>query len=447
MPFSRRRHGRKRGFHDSKADCQEITYFRRQDMNVPTNNVGINPAQRGYMPQIPNGTGIVATTAGVMSGPYVAEATTSNYIGIYKFDFTRWLYSTFGRPFEPVTSDPRTWQHSFVSYFKYLRFGTATMRIERIDYGANTQMVTMPMESPINPQSNPVSSPTPQRSRLWWLRVDPHDPSFDPTLLSPQMMRCHPRVRFAIIKARSSIKFKFHPIVFTPARYTVNMSRQYNNTTTPTQEGDQMRRVEMPSRYHRLGFIPTSLVLAAYEKFSQNFPATQIAFTGVNPSMHRILSPSILFMWEEELLGNYTASAGPEGPAAIYAISQILIRRSESCSVTFRGLIPFQNATWYNGSSQQEACDIGAVEYTVPFNQPLVTGGITLKTVEICDPPRSSSILNTPGQDPLYRYNDPVANYTSTLVPLDISEGVAPYNTPGFPNEGPQGVPPVGGIP
>lgn len=436
MPFFRRRHRRKRAFHSSRCDSQTITYFRREDFNIPNDPTGtaggIISDNLGVFPQNPDGTGIVhIANQSAASVPYCAEAVVSKYIGVYKFDFSRWLYATFGRPFESVTADPNLWQHSLVSYFRSLRFGTATMGIERVDYGANQALLVPSTVS----GSTAVSSPVPARVRLWWLRPGTHDPSFDPVLLTPETFRGHPRARFAWLRPRGKIKFRFHPVCFMPPRYTAALTRT-SATTGGGLERDRWRRAELPSKTLRLGYLPTSFVHQCFES-SRSTPTPTVRFSGVSVSMNRILSPSIYFMWEEDQIGTRILNAPYPDPTTILPLNGVLVRRWESCSVTFRGLIPFYQQSWWNGSSYQPTCGMGAVETTRPYNT--TVDNTVRPTIEACDVPRSRDILVDPGEDPLYRFgNTDLGVYDLQEIPVDTLEGIAPPNALGVGALGPQ---------
>lgn len=438
MPFFRR-HGKKRRFHDSRRDCQELTYFRRQEMPIPPNynpasgSGGITRPDSGILdtPSIPSGTGVVGDDSTMT---YV-ESPISQAIGRYQFDFSRWLAQTFGRPLQSTTVNPLLYQYSLVSYFKYLRFGTATMRIERVDFQSNSRFLVSGATTPLT-----STSTVPQRVKLWWLRPGTHDPSFDPALLTPEYFRGHPRARFAHLKVRGSIKFRFHPVCFVPPRYTESTTRVLS-TSTGIPEEVQYRRLELLSRPKRLGFIPCALVQQTLQ-FVRNTPTPTVRFAGSNNSIHRILSPSIYFMWEEVQLGNYN----PLNTVTSAPLSEVFIRRSESCSVTFRSLIPFQASLYVDveGNLRQSA-GIGAIETTYNYNGG-GPGTAPIPTIEVFDPPRFSSVTVDPGEDPLYRSGAPgVAPYADSTVPLDTEIGLAPYNAAGIPGYGPQQLPGTAG--
>lgn len=441
MPFFRRH--RKRRFHHAKCDSQEITYFRRQDMAVPENistdgSGGLTASNLYVIPQIPNGTGMVGPVSAPNGVLYCGEQPLSNYIGQYNFDFSRWLYMTFGRPFDPQFAlGGKLYQHSLVSYFRSLRFHTAKMTIERVDTGANTMMT---LGTELSPTPTVSNSPVPSRVKLWWLRLGTHDPSFDPAVLTPSSLRGHPRARFAYLRVRHKISFRFHPVAFLPPKYTASLIRSQASTAGAV-EGDMWQRYELPSRPVRLGFLPTSRVLSSWV----NVRGATAAFSGVNLSMHRITSPTILFMFEEDMFGTSTVASGPGTGTQFIPISGCTIRRSESCAVTFRGLIPFQNAAYFADSNFHESGGIGAIEQTTLYSSPVPGQSVQRSTVETCDPPRATSITPSAGTDPLFRWGDVTTTFDYQIIPLDTTQGLAPYNASGTgTGYGPQQEPTIG---
>lgn len=448
MPFFRH----KRRFHHQRDDQQELTYFRKQELPVPDNTTGngggggIVAATVVTVPQGPNGTGVLGADAQLI----YAEAPISQYIGQYKFDFSRWLYQTFARPLQTSgTIDTNQWQFSLVSYFRKLRFNTATMAFQRVDYGGTQQALTN-TGSPGSVPSTVLSSPVPQRVKLWWLRIGTHDPSFDPTLLTPFSFRGHPRARYAYLKPRQTLKFRFHPVAFLPPRYLATMARTLAVQDGGIPEHVQYRRQELRSHAVRLGWIDTSLVTPT-ALFARNEPTNKVGYGGVNPQQCRVLSPTIFFMFEEDQIGTATFVSGNLNGQVLTPISGVLIRRSESCSVCFRGLIPFTSSTFISGGQVFQGPGIGSIETTTPYNSPTPGSSPPATTsLEVFDPPHLASIVPDSGQAPLWRTAAPgqdLNNFSSVAVPLDQEIQMAPYNTAGATGQGPSLPAPAGDLP
>lgn len=342
-----------------------------------------------------------------------AEVPTSASVGRYTFNFSRMWSQLLGAP---AGASPFLFLGSF---FRRLRFGTGYMTIERVDTGAATRYCS---EAAVAGTVIPYTAPKPLPLDIYYLRMNPHEKSWQECALFPVVLRADPRTRRVRLYPGQKVTFKFSPLKFCPPDYIINSIRTY---VAANQEVDLFRRVEIPGRSRRLGWVPTQLVTRANPLQPA---APTVNNGGLGPDVVPIVSTSLIFHFDVPQVGLFTVppvSTPDQGvvtdATAVNLCAGMLIRRREFTTVHLAGFVPpmqYNNADQYNGSSF-----VGAVLPTYFWG----SGGATAggNQLECFDPPRITDLRSSASTIyPLYQPGT-VANATSAvIVPWDTEQAV-----------------------
>jgi len=412
---------------------QHLTFELKQEMPSPadimsggggSSNGGLQTGVAMFIPAEP-------TTNMEPDDVVVAERPLMNLIGSYTFDWGRLFSHQLG------TQDPQgnPIAPTFASFFKRLKFGTGYMTMERIDTGDNIMCVAGQAGAgsdscgyPVNYGKLPIY--------VNYIRLNPHEHSWSQFLLSPALFRTHPKRRRLLLWPGKSVTFKFTPRRFGAPSYIPETLRDWSNLTGT--ETDQYRRVEIPGRSQRLGWIPTGLI--ASENYLSLVPTVDDETVGGlgGAKNFSILSPTIAFMFEHYAFGYnlIAARGGLTAPVVIPIANDAIgpmIRRKEYTTVTFADFVQPSPST--DSSLNINGLNaVGMIIQVSPYNGSTVSHN----TRELFDPPRLSSIFkNTDASHPLWRFGDSGLNYVSSNVPFDLETAPVPDVTaPPVPSAG-----------
>lgn len=406
---------------------QGLRFHLKDEMSVPGQSNQAGGPDQMIVNEVPIPEEATGSETGGQVLNIMAEVPLSNTIGIYRFDFTRLLARTLGAADFNMGIYPQT----LLGMFRQIRFGKGHMKITRVDTG-NVGLIQVPGAEPA---LLPFNAGKPVPLKIHYIRLSSHEPSWSEILLDPRRFMASPRKRTVTLMPNRSVTFSFTPVKFRPPNYLAHTIRDYANTLS--QEQEQYRRVELPSRSSRLGWIPTSF--AGYIGYVPVGATANVA--GLGASNWRVVSTSIAFCFEIPANGTFLYPSGiPLVPQTTYVgdLTRATIRRNETCTVHLRGIqdtILAQSS--YGGSSYS---GVGKIYTTHAWNS---TGGFTFtpNIIELFDPPRFNSIsldpiaASTPG--PLWRYPEAESVFRATEVPMDTqlpllrSAGSVPPVPPG----------------
>lgn len=428
MPFSKRRRGRgKKGY-----SGQTLVVPLCQQMPPPACLIG--DGQGGF------------TDADVMTipspnnadfevnGNTFAESPVSQFLGSYRFDFSRLFAHTLG---QSNTTNPVS--APLASYFKRVKFHTGYMTIERVDTGITPRLITnsyvvpggFPNAGETYPLAAAYADAKPIPLDIYYLRLSAHEPTFSQVAISPPLMRADPRTRRVRLMPGKSITFKFHPQKFVPAQYLASTLRSWG-----VGEQDQFRRAELPSRVKRLGWMPSSIV--SRQRPLIPFPSND-SQGGLGADVFPIVSKTILFHFDFPQSGFVNVgNGGTQGMHGLWVgaadtpatnVSRnVLLRRREFCAVSMAGFTPPIQET---GGAYVGAPAVGQIIQTGQWN----TGAGAYKTMECFDPPHIRSILSQAATGinyGLWRPNGAfsTSNFVPTDVPFDMEQAALPSVDP-----------------
>lgn len=393
---------------------QGLRFHLLEQMSIPdrTNSSGGS----GQMGQ--NGVNVpeeaVTGETGGQTANTMCEVPVSNNIGVYRFDFTRLLDRTLGSRIQTGGSP----NLNFLGLFRQIKFSKGHMKITRVDAGGRATLITL-AGPPI--ATFPFNAGKPLPLKIHYIRLSAHEPSWSEVLLDPRIFMADRRRRTVTLMPNKSVTFSFTPIRFHAPTYLAHTIRDYSNTVSTEQ--DQFRRVELPSRSTRLGWIDTHY--AGYGNFVPISTSPNTA--GLNAGSWRIVSTTIAFCFEVDDPGVYSqAATGTLIPpllpfnSTFGSFQPIMWRRQESCTVHLRGIQDTILAEADYGGTPYSG--VGKIFTVHAWNS---TGGFTStpNVLELFDPPRFNSIVTNTGfagQGPLYRPTDGTGGWSSAAVPMDI---------------------------
>lgn len=439
MPFSKRRRGRRHHYGNQKLVVPMSQQMPPVASMISDGNGGFRDANIFDVPTTP-------TADLEVNGNCYAESPVSQFVGSYRFDFSRMFAHCLGQ-----SNDANPVANPLASFFKRVKFHTGYMTIERIDTGITQRFVSgvfqvgtagdPPNANSRYPIASVVSDPKPIPLDIYYLRLNPHEATFNEVASSPPLLRADPRTRKIRLMPGKSVTFKFHAQKFRPADYLVNCLRDW--ASDGAAETDQYRRAELPSRSRRLGWMPSSVV-SRQRSLIPYTPA--VPQGGLGADIFPICSKTILFHFDVPQVGAVTLGAGSgnqmlgywqqgsDTPATNIAKS-ILIRRREFCAVSLANFVPPIQET---GGAYVGAPAVGQIIKTVLYNG----GTSSFNTTECYDPPHLRSIVAQTGQGPLWKPG--ISLSSSVFVPIDV-----PFDMEqaALPSIDPPPIPAVGQVP
>lgn len=412
MPFSRRRRRR------SRRQTLRLTLsaeFAKPLSGSPDGGPG-DMSDTDAVAPIPELPG--AGETGAIGTNRFVESPDSARIGIYQFDFTRLLAQCFGSI--AATSPPLF----LPGYFRQIRFGRGYMTIKRVDTGANTYILSSAAHDSVSRTviGTFQNGTKPLALDLHYIRLTPHESTWSQFLLNQRIFMVHPRRRTVRLMPNRSVTFSFTARRFRTPDYVSHTIRDYANIGA---EAEQFRRCEIPGRSRSLGWIPTEL--AGYCNVPEIFPVPTNPNPGLGSGLWRIVSPTIAFMFttHEESYGVFNTSSGspPAFPndVAVAPLTEPWITRSERCTVHLRDLA--RATLGANLGDGSPVAGVGKIFRVTAWNA-AVTGSPNV--VECFDPPRITSLQNTPGFGPLYRDGRTITDWLPSEVPLDTEVSWVP---------------------
>lgn len=385
-------------------------------MSIPQSqvNTGSSNAMAVNSSAVP--TEATSSDTGAYVSNVMCEIPQSGSIGVYRFDFTRLLARTLGSNWTPTAGNP---YKTILGLFKSIKFGRGYMRINRVDAGGRAAVMTIGTSPPITlPYSE---GDAPLDLKIHYIRMNSHEASWFQVLQDGRKFMADHRRRTVTLKPNRSVTFSFTPLSFRPARYLAHTIRDYSNTIA--EEQDAYRRVELPSRGKRLGWIPTT-----YAGFTNYTPTSASESNpGLGASEWRIVSNTLAIMFEIDANGVYQIPSSVSGTLVTPAlwpytttvgnITGPVIRRSEHCSVRLRGIVDTVHAE----DGVTPYANVGKIYTTHAWNS---TGGFTTtpNVAECFDPPRFHTVLTElagTASGPLWRAASAPDAWQSFELPLD----------------------------
>lgn len=337
---SSRRIGKRRG-HIQKVRATKLTLHQRTNFIPPTSAQILNATQFtsgvAFIPTDLSQSGIppISGTGNVLTNAFF-ETPNSFVLGSYVFDFTRM-----------VSLANQSAQGNFPQLFERVRVGRGRMTMKRIDNGAN-EMLAIDYTGvaasgacravyPIPPQGKAI----PLLIHYFRLRPDESTTS-DWTENNNLAFMTDSRRKTRTLWPGRKITFSFVPL-FHGEKYAEVIARQGTASS-----GDQVvnRRLTLPTKWRKQMSFPSAVFLQLDPTFTYSTDAEQ---GGIGPSYYRVMSSTLLFMFEVRQFnaittGQLTVPTNASGSTTVTAAmltrpAQVpYLWRSESCSVTYSRL-------------------------------------------------------------------------------------------------------------
>jgi len=417
MPrFSRRRHRRSRGgalFIGGKTIMKVPDDISFSDGGIITQaQIGAGSPPAANVVVIPMS---APSQYGTVQDNCVAELAMCGLIGRYNFDFTRWLTQSVGAQ---IGVSPTV--QSLAAFFEHIRLGSAYMTFRFIGPSEQVGMTWW------NTDLAGTSAPLPvnlgkANVKMHYIMLNPHEATYFQIATDRKIFMADPRRRSRVCRPGRSIRFKFQPLKFLPPPFLSGYTRDMAATIGGEQVKQQ--RFSFEPRYKRLGWVPTPYVI-------QTAPSTDLPTppgsnvgqpwgVGLGAQWFRLMSRTLLVMFESDMLGRiYAANIPPAPPGAgsPYSayfpsnMSSILVRREEYCSARFRGS---------RLSNSISTAGVGEIAMVKAYNTTYGIG-FTPNMQELFSPPYVETLVNTPGNPPLFRLGDTVGAVVQQAITLPV---------------------------
>lgn len=367
MPYKRSRSRRSR----RRPREQGVTLSASARFPLPTSvhglsgTGGIIPSNTASIPQD-------GTSNGLVNAGIIAETPESGIIGMYTFNFSRWLYSQFGQP--STTGGPGYSLGGIITgWFNYIRFGKARMTMTRVDAGV--VMGVTQVNPPYPVFGNVQTVPSNKSLKVHYIRLQQNESTFGALATNIDAFMRDRRRKTRVLKVGRSLSWSFVPLCNKSPSTTLRQhTRDYATVTGP--EDQQLKTTELLGRRSRLGRIPMALAgTTAYDQTLGGPPGTP---TGLGYGVVQIMSSTLLFLFEEDIMGQSLLA-----PSIIYSPNfTSVLRRTEFCSCRVSGLKTTDNGNKGN---------LTAIVKTVPWSLATPIGsadeitGFYPPTIKHCD--------------------------------------------------------------
>lgn len=247
-----------------------------------------------------------------------AEMCQTSQLGIYSFDFTRSAITCFGAS-----------SHALMKYFEWIKIGIGHLTIRRIDTGSNVigyLDTTAGTTGGIHYANNGAK---PTMLRFHYIRIRPAE---DASMFqSIQDFLEDPRKRVRTIMPGRQMRLSFR-LESHSYDHIENVYRIQNGAGV---EQNNAYDTVLPRRARRVRRLPMSIMTQLTAGGGSLIASTSTP--GIGPTINRMVSRNIVYMWESDQIGSYNTNFG--GHTLLTApVYPPLIFRREACSFTFSGM-------------------------------------------------------------------------------------------------------------